>query len=407
MELKIEYLPITELKPYENNARKHAEADVEAIKKSIEEFGFNDPIGIWHDTIVEGHGRLLAAQELEMAEVPVIRLDHMTDEERRAYALAHNKTAELSEWDFEMLDTELEDIFDIDMSQFGFDISADDEPIEIIEDEVPETAPPMVRLGDIWQLGNHRLICGDSTDVNVIDRLMDGAKADIVYTDPPYGMGLDPDFSSMHSKMNTDFGNRKMKGTNYLIGKVDTFSADMVQAIYSLNASETFMFGADYYAELIPNRNEGSWIVWDKRTSDADSLDESNVALDRGYGSCFELCYSKKKHKRNIARIKWSGLFGMEQEFDRKRVHPTQKPVKLAAWFLDKYSKESENVVDIFGGSGSTLIACEQLGRKCYMAELDPKYCDVIIQRYINFKGSADDVFLIRDGEKIPYEEVK
>lgn len=188
MELKIEYLPITELKPYENNARKHAEADIEAIKKSIEEFGFNDPIGIWHDTIVEGHGRLLAAQELEMAEVPVIRLDHMTDEERRAYALAHNKTAELSEWDFEMLDTELEDIFDIDMSQFGFDISTDDEQVEIIEDEVPEDAPSMVKLGDLWQLGNHRLICGDSTDVNVINRLMDGVKADIVFTDSPYGI---------------------------------------------------------------------------------------------------------------------------------------------------------------------------------------------------------------------------
>lgn len=126
MELKIEYLPITELKPYENNARKHAEADIEAIKKSIEEFGFNDPIGIWHETIVEGHGRLLAAQELEMAEVPVIRLDHMTDEERRAYALAHNKTAELSEWDFEMLDTELDDIFDIDMSQFGFSLNLEE-----------------------------------------------------------------------------------------------------------------------------------------------------------------------------------------------------------------------------------------------------------------------------------------
>ena len=199
MQLKIEYLPITELKPYENNARKHAEADVEAIKKSIEEFGFNDPIGIWHDTIVEGHGRLLAAQELEMAEVPVIRLDHMTDEERRAYALAHNKTAELSDWDFEMLDTELEDIFDIDMSQFGFDISADDEPIEIIEDEVPETAPSMVKLGDIWQLGEHRLICGDSTDPAVIDRLMDGVKADMVFTDPPYGMNLNTDYSDMKS----------------------------------------------------------------------------------------------------------------------------------------------------------------------------------------------------------------
>jgi len=186
MQLKIEYLPVTELKPYENNARKHAEADVEAIKKSIEEFGFNDPIGIWHDIIVEGHGRLLAAQELEMAEVPVIRLDHMTDEERRAYAIAHNKTAELSEWDFEMLDTELEDIFDIDMSQFGFDLSDigdEDEPQEIVEDEAPENVETRCKIGDLWQLGSHRLICGDSTDVTVIDRLMDGVKADMVFTD--------------------------------------------------------------------------------------------------------------------------------------------------------------------------------------------------------------------------------
>ena len=188
MELKIEYMPITELKPYENNARKHAEADVEAIKKSIEEFGFNDPIGIWHDTIVEGHGRLLAAQELEMAEVPVIRLDHMTDEERRAYSLAHNKTAELSEWDFEMLDTELEDIFDIDMSQFGFDISADD-PIEVIEDEAPEPPEkPKSEYGEVYQLGRHRLMCGDSTKLEDVKKLMGDDMADMVFTDPPWNV---------------------------------------------------------------------------------------------------------------------------------------------------------------------------------------------------------------------------
>lgn len=389
MELKIEYLPISELKPYENNARKHAEADVEAIKKSIEEFGFNDPIGIWHDTIVEGHGRLLAAQEIGMGEVPVIRLDHMTDEERRAYALAHNKTAELSDWDFEMLDTELEDIFDIDMSQFGFDISADDEPIEIIEDEVPEIAPPMVKLGDIWKLGEHRLICGDSTDVAVIDRLMDGVKADMVFTDPPYGMNLDTDFSKMHSENNHDFqaSKKPSKGGKYDSGKVDEFHPEMINAVFKTGAEEIFLWGADYYAELLPNKNSGSWIVWDKRMNDTDDLQDGGNAMDLGYGSCFELCWSKKRHKRDIARVKWSGLFGMEKDDTQKRVHPTQKPIKLAGWFLDRYSKEGQVIIDLFGGSGSTLIACEQLNRKCYMCELDPKYCDVIIQRWENFTG--------------------
>lgn len=208
-------------------------------------------------------------------------------------------------------------------------------------------------------------------------------------------MGLDTDFSDMHSRMNTDFGNRRMKGTNYPAGKVDTFSEDMVSAIYGLNATETFMFGADYYAELIPNRNDGSWIVWDKRTNEDEISDEGEVALDRGYGSCFELCYSKKKHKRNIARIKWSGLFGMEKEFDKKRFHPTQKPARLAGWFIGRYSKEGQNVVDIFGGSGSTLIACEQLNRTCFMCELDPSYIDVIIERWEHLTG--DKAVLINE----------
>ena len=402
MQLKIEYLPVTELKPYENNARKHAEADVEAIKKSIKEFGFNDPIGIWHDTIVEGHGRLLAAQELEMLEVPVIRLDHMTDEERRAYALAHNKTAELSEWDFEMLDTELEDIFDIDMSQFGFDISADDEPIEIIEDEVPETAPSMVRLGDIWQLGEHRLICGDSTDVAVIDRLMDGVKADMVLSDPPYGMNLDTDFSTIKGSMKSLGRKNHTEGNKYekVIGDNEDFKPELITTFFANfdYVKEMFLFGADYFAELLQDKNKGSWLVWDKRKeSQADAI-----------GSEFELIWSRNKHKRRMLRHDWFGFLSSENGADaRNRVHPTQKPITLLVDILNQWGKDANVIVDLYGGSGSTLIACEQLDRKCYMAELDPKYCDVIIQRYINFKGSGDDVFLIRDGEKIPYEEVK
>lgn len=177
--ITFEWHSVEDLQPYEHNARKHDTEDVEAIKKSIEQFGFNDPIGIWSDEnlIVEGHGRLLAAKELGMEEVPCIRLDHLSDEERRAYALAHNKTAELSAWDFNTLDLELAGIEEIDMSQFGFDSPV--EELEAVEDdyepEIPEE--PRTKVGDLYQLGKHRLICGDATDVDVIDRLMGGAES--------------------------------------------------------------------------------------------------------------------------------------------------------------------------------------------------------------------------------------
>lgn len=157
MSLQIEYIPTSELNPYKNNARKHENTDVSAIVSSIQEFGFDDPIGVWGDdnTIIEGHGRLMAAKKLKMKEVPCIRLDHLTDEQRRAYALAHNKTAELSEWDLDLLKIELDDITDIDMSEFGFDLDFDiDEPAEIVEDEAPEPPEePKTKLGDLWQLG--------------------------------------------------------------------------------------------------------------------------------------------------------------------------------------------------------------------------------------------------------------
>lgn len=371
MQLKIEYLPVTELKPYENNARKHAEADVEAIKKSIEEFGFNDPIGIWHDTIVEGHGRLLAAQELEMAEVPVIRLDHMTDEERRAYALAHNKTAELSEWDFEMLDTELEDIFDIDMSQFGFDISADDEPIEIIEDEVPETAPSMVKLGDIWQLGEHRLICGDSTNVNVIDRLMDGVTADMVFTDSPYGINAVNDDGVCVAYGDNHVAQRGKYAK--VIGDDTTETAQQAYDIYSQLCDKMILWGGNYFLDFLPSSD--GWLIWDKRG-------ESGIRNTFADG---EMAWCSFHTPVRIYHQLWNGMI-REGEHE-KRVHPTQKPIRMLSEILKDFSKEKEVIVDVFGGSGSTLIACEQLNRKCYMCELDPHYCDVIIQRWENSTG--------------------
>lgn len=180
MELKIEYLGVDELTPYENNARKHATEDVAAIMASIERFGFDDPIGIWSDRniIVEGHGRLMAAKRLGMTKVPCIRLDHLTDEERRAYALAHNRTAELSSWDEGLVEMELGGIGEIDMSAFGFDLEdwLAGEKTEVVEDEFDEEPPeePTAKRGEIWQLGVHRLMCGDATSTDDVQMLMGG-----------------------------------------------------------------------------------------------------------------------------------------------------------------------------------------------------------------------------------------
>ena len=213
--LKIEYIPVSELKPYDRNTRKHQEFDVGQIAASIEAFGFDDPIGIWSDKniIVEGHGRLLAAKKLGMKEVPCIRLDHLTDEQRRAYAIAHNKTAELSEFDFETLQLELEEV-DLSMFDFDFDFPEDEEGQEAVEDEAPEVDEknePTAKLGDIWQLGRHRLMCGDSTDPEMVAKLMDGRKADLLITDPPYNVALGMDESPEEAKKR----NRRTDGFLY------------------------------------------------------------------------------------------------------------------------------------------------------------------------------------------------
>lgn len=381
-------IKLSDLKPYERNPRNNKEA-VDYVANSIREFGFKNPIIVdKNNVIVAGHTRYLACKKLGIKEVPCVIADDLTDEQIKAFRLADNKVAEIATWDLDLLDEELNDLLNFDMSDFGFDVCLE-EPEEAQEDEfdideLPEE--PKAKLGDIYQLGNHRLMCGDSTNIENINKLIGVAKINMIYTDPPYGMNLDTDFSSM--KNNLDFAKEKnfTGGKKYEQGIVDDFNPEMVNTILSLNVKETFLWGADYYAELLPNKNDGSWIVWDKR------LDDS---ADKMYGSCFELCWSKNKHKRDIARIKWAGVFGTEQEFDHKRYHPTQKPIKLSSWFLNKYSKENDNILDLFGGSGSTLIACEQLDRNCYMMELDPYYIDVIIARWEKYTG--EKAVLIND----------
>ena len=391
---KVQEVTLNELKPYEKNAKIHGAGQIEKLKASIEEFGFLTPCLIDEDyNLIAGHGRVMAAKDLGMESVPCVFVEGLTEAQRKAYILADNRLGELGEWDMELVISELEDLqaMDFDIELTGFELPDETEQTEAVEDEVPEEVETRAKLGDLWKLGGHRLICGDSTDITVIDRLMDGVKADMVFTDPPYGMNLDTDYSGM--KNHLDFAKEKgfKGGKKYEQGKVDEFHPEMVNAALAIDAKEVFLWGADYFAELLPNKNDGSWVVWDKRANGNDDI-EADYSSDKMYGSCFELCWSKNKHKRDIARVKWAGVFGTEQEFDHKRHHPTQKPIKLSEWFLTRYSKENQVIVDIFGGSGSTLIACEQLNRKCYMCELDPKYVDVIIQRWENFTGQKAEL---------------
>ena len=401
----------TNIKFDAHNYRKHSDKNKSLINKSLKECGAGRSIVIDNDgEIIAGNGIYEQAQKLNIPTkiietdgtqlVVVKRTDLNTnDEKRKQLAIMDNSTSDSSEFDLDSLQAD----FDVEQLQdWGLDVEFESlEEQEIIEDEVPEEVETKCKLGDIWQLGSHRLMCGDSTSITDVEKLMDGTKADMVFTDPPYGMNLDTDYSSMKSEIFKG----GIGGKKYEQGMVDDFKPEMISTILTTfdYVKEIFLWGADYFAELLPNKNDGSWVVWDKRANGDNDL-EKDLSSDKMYGSCFELCWSKNKHKRDIARIKWAGIFGMYGE-DKKRFHPTQKPQELVKWFLDRYSKEKQTIVDLFGGSGSTLIACEQLDRKCYMMELDPHYCDVILQRYIKFKNSDEDVFLLKDGNKIPYSE--
>lgn len=388
-----EYKETKKLIAYAKNSRLHSDEQVEKIAKSISEFGFLNPIIIDDDNgIIAGHGRVMAAKKLKIEQLPVVKAKHLSDAQKQAYIIADNRLALDASWDNEILTSELQDLqlqdFNIDL--LGFDdlelgelnISMHEMDSEGLtdEDDVPEIPDEQVSvLGDIWRLGNHRLMCGDSTSVDAVDKLMDGNEADMVFTDPPYGMFLDANYDAMFEsdKSHRKTGKRFMK----VAGDHDDFKPEFINTIFKAfdYVDEIFIWGADYFSELIPNRKEGSWVVWDKRT---------NQEMDKVTGNTFELCWSKKKHKRLIARILWSGYHGMYKDgWKKKRVHPTQKPVELVKWFFDNWSKPKDSVVDLFGGSGSTLIACQQTNRIAYLMELDEKYVDVIIKRWQEFTG--------------------
>ena len=380
--MKITKVAISEVKVNPNNPRLIKDDKFKKLVQSVKDFPEMldiRPIVVNVDMVVlGGNMRLKACKEAGLKEVPIIMADKLTEDQQREFLIKDNVSG--GEWDWDILANEWE-IEQLDA--WGLDVPINLEvEIEAEEDDfaVPDGGIETdIVLGDLFEIGEHRLLCGDSTDSDQVAKLMNGQKADMVFTDPPYGMFLNADYSDMDSKFKGSKGGNKYDN---IIGDNEDFKPELVNTIFSIfnNVKEIFIWGADYFAELIPNKNDGSWIVWDKRANGNDDIDEDKSS-DKMYGSTFELCWSKNKHKREIARIKWAGIFGMEKEDTKKRLHPTQKPTLLAHWFFNKWGKQNDLIADLYLGGGTTMVASHQLKRKCYGMELDPKYCQVIIDR--------------------------
>jgi DNA modification methylase len=378
---KIEWQSVDKLIPYAKNARTHSDEQVAQIAGSIKEFGFNNPVLVDKDnSVIAGHGRLMAARKLGMDKVPVVQLGHMTEAQRKAYVLADNRIALNSGWDTSMLSLELQDLKDdIDLSLLGFDPDELDallNPIEETEgltdeDAVPDVPDePKTKLGDIYILGNHRLMCGDSTSIDAVEKLMDGQKADMVFTDPPYGV-------SYQSNMRT-------QSEKFDVIKNDDVILDIVPIIEIFSKGWVFIWTTWKVLDKWLENTKGlgfpsNMVIWYKGGGGIGDLKKTfstdyETALVWHRGA--ELC------GKRIGSVWKVGKDGSSDY-----LHPTQKPVALAEEALDKTTKPNNVVMDLFGGSGSTLIAAEKLGRKARLMELDPKYCDVIVQRWEEFTG--------------------
>jgi DNA modification methylase len=380
--MEIKEVEVSALIPYAKNSRTHDDAQVAQIAASIKEFGWTNPILVDGDKgVIAGHGRLLAARKLGMAKVPTIELKDMTEAQKKAYVIADNKLALNAGWDTNFLSLELQELKDqdFDLTLLGFDNKELDallapETTEGLtdEDSVPDTPiEPKTKLGDIYILGNHRLMCGDSTSVTDVEKLVAGTTIDLCYTDPPYGINEKGDRSKRKGdKSLTD-------GVYYKDFKDDTidYAVEAYQIVEGvLQVQRQVWWGANYYCHALPQSN--NWFVWDKRVEEKQKDTQSDC----------ELAWVKSKWSSvRIFRHLWKGLI-KGSEHGQKRVHPTQKPVALAEWSFD-YFKEVSTVLDLFGGSGSTLIACEKTNRHCLMMEFEPHYCDVIVKRWEDFTG--------------------
>jgi len=361
------------------NWRIHPQAQQKALKASLDNVGIVDTVKVNQRTgfVVDGHLRIAMAISEEQESIPVTYLD-ISEEEEKIILASFDPIAAMAAADREQLGELLSGIESDDaaIKEMLETIAKENKiPFGITEgltddDDIPEEVEPICKTGDLWELGDHRLLCGDATKKEDVERLMQGEKADMVFTDPPYGKNVDTDFSKMSGN------GRKGKKWATVIGDQQDFDPTFLLEIFDY-VSEQFWWGADYYCERIPNKNKGSFIVWDKTLG-------SNGDAD--YNSEFELLWSRKAHKRQVIHKEWFRFFGLQTQDSKSRMHPTQKPIEVIEPFLN-YVNEEAIIVDFFGGSGTTLIACEKLGRKCRMMEIDEHYCDVIIERWQNYTG--------------------
>jgi DNA modification methylase len=390
--MKTTNLPIEKLIAYAGNPRRNDHA-VEAVAAAIKRFGFRVPVLAKSDgTLIDGHLRIKAAKRLGMTEVPVALCDDLSEAEIKALRISINRMAELAEWDEELLMAELEGLAaeGITMDDVGFDLDAlealgmepEGNPEADAEPQIDKAeelrAKWGVEPGQLWELGDHRLLCGDSTKKEDVERVMGGEKAAALVTDPPYGMRLNTDYSKMptgSSKAQIKDG----KGKTYapVHGDDQDFDATTLRSLFS-DAKEQFWFGADYYRRTLSlSDTDGSWIVWDKR----------NEGQDDVIGSGFELCWSAQKHQRRVLRHYWVGAFGGKEARDRS--HPTQKPTSLICDIIQRWTEKGWVIAEPFSGSGTTIIACEQLGRKCRAIEISPAYVAVALQRWADATGKT------------------
>lgn len=407
-DLKIVYLPIKALTPYERNAKEHPPEQVAQIQRSIADYGMNDPIGVWGDKniVVEGHGRLLACKALGMKEVPCIRLDYMTDEQRREYAIVHNSTNMFSGFDPQMLGLEIGDLPDFDAEFFGFSVEREDPPAE--DDDFDPVVPeePKAHIGDIYQLGRHRLMCGDSTLLADVEALMGGEKADMLLTDPPYNV----DYQGTAGKIKNDSMDR------------DDFQEFLASAFD--NANRHMKAGAAFHIWY------GYWFVKEFLMACASVglvVHQHLIWVKNGptlSRSDFQLCYENVISGETMpddddgggfgeCLYGWSGgaahrWFKQRKEKDvmyfpkplHSKEHPTMKPIPLFDYEMKCNTKPGDNVLDLFGGSGTTLMAAEQNGRNAFVMEYDEKFVDVIVDRWERFTGQKAVLLNGTDGKQ-------
>jgi DNA modification methylase len=369
---------INSIKTNPKNPRLIKDDKFKKLVKSIQEFPQMlelRPIVVDENNIIlGGNMRYKACIEAGLKEIFILKAEDLTEQQKDEFIVKDN--VGFGEWDWDILANE----WDTDKLQdWGLDLPLDVsvQELEAEEDdyEIPNEINTDIVLGDLFEIGEHRLLCGDSTDSDAVAKLMNGQKADMVFTDPPYGMSLNTNYQDIHKGASTG------KNFDKIINDDKEFDPS---CIFVLDAKEYFLWGADYYKHFLPKG--GSWHIWDKTVG----------RFNGRIGNEFEMCWSLNSHKREIVSIEWVGYNGISKEDTKKRVHPTQKPIELCIHFIKDYSKT--NVIDLFLGSGSTMVASHQLKRKCYGMELDPKYCQVIIDRMKKLDPSLE---IKRNGEII------